>query len=189
MTAKEELEAFFRWQVVRGESEISWGNGTILLRIRAYLTQELPPLPSITSVRGLVVLGDSVLVMRNRDDAHILPGGRRQAGESLEETLRREIREEAGIEVRDPKPLGFLHYHHLGPEPQGYDNPYPDFLQAVYLVDACGEIPQVRLSDPDGYETEARFCPIPEARAASAAATQHVFLDAAVNAIPRTSQV
>jgi 8-oxo-dGTP pyrophosphatase MutT (NUDIX family) len=72
------------------------------LRVAGYLSRELPPLPYVTSVRAVVSRGDLVLVMRNRDGVHVLPGGQREPGETLVQTLEREVLEEAGwtIDVR-----------------------------------------------------------------------------------------
>ena len=72
-----------------------------------------------TGPRGLVFHGDAVLIWREADGIHLLPGGRRENGETLEATLRRELLEETGWQVCRASMLGFMHYHHLGPEPAG----------------------------------------------------------------------
>ena len=59
-----------------------------LLRVRYFLSDEQPPEQLVTSVRCLVFQNDSVLALRNRKGNHILPGGRREEGETFEQTLR-----------------------------------------------------------------------------------------------------
>lgn len=54
---------------------------------------------------GVVWRGDRILIARRRDDQMLgglweFPGGKREPGETLEETARREIREETGLLVR-----------------------------------------------------------------------------------------
>lgn len=49
------------------------------------------------SAKAIVRDGRSVLLLRNPRDEWALPGGWPEAGESLEETVTREVREECGI--------------------------------------------------------------------------------------------
>ncbi len=69
-----------------------WEKGEIRLRLVSYLSDALPSLDLITSANALVLRDDTALVSRNRDDTHIWPGGRREAGETLLQTLSRGLR-------------------------------------------------------------------------------------------------
>lgn len=72
-------------------------------------TQHSPSLPDtpVQVAAGLIVRAGRYLIARRRRDAHLgglweFPGGKREAGESLEDCLRRELREELGIEITEP---------------------------------------------------------------------------------------
>jgi len=101
----------------------------------------------VTSVRAILFRGADVLVQRHQDATHILPGGRREADEGLEETLRRELLEETCWTIRSAQLLGCKHFHHLSPKPTGYRYPYPDFMQAVYTAEADQRVAGAAVSD------------------------------------------
>jgi 8-oxo-dGTP diphosphatase len=59
---------------------------------------------------AIIVRGDRYLITRRKTGTHLagfweFPGGKREAGESLADCLRREVREELGIEVTEPVPF------------------------------------------------------------------------------------
>jgi 8-oxo-dGTP diphosphatase len=175
-----ELATFLARHEHLTEEEVVWGGGSIRLQIRCYLGIAIPPLKYVTSVRSIVFKRDCVLVLRNLDDTHIYPGGRREANESLDETLRREVLEETGWEIGEVTPLGFIHFHHLAPMPPYYPYPHPDFMQVVYIADALRFVPGAR--SEDDYEVEAGFRPVSEVAAMSLSPGQHLFLKAALQA-------
>lgn len=154
------------------------------LHIAGYLDDELPPLEYVTSVRSVVLCGDENLVMRNLDETHVLPGGRRERGEAIEETLRREVLEESGWTLKGIAPLGFAHLRHLGGRPPGYDKyPHPDFLWLVFAAEADEFAPGMK--DPDGYEVESKLLPFEDAFALDLSPVNRMYLEAAVSRRPR----
>lgn len=142
------------------EAEDAWADGDMPLRLRYFRSDEQPPEEYITSVRCLLFQDDSILVVSNREGRHILPGGRREAGETFEQTLRREVAEETGWSIESISRLGFIHLQHLEPKPPGYRFPHPHFFQVVYTARASEYVPN--LVCDDDYEEAAVFVPIGE---------------------------
>lgn len=153
----DEVRSFLTGKTPFREMETRWAEGTLPLRVRYYRSNELPPDKHVTSVRCLILKGESVLVLRNREGHHILPGGRREAGEGLEQTLHREVAEETGWTIRAISRLGFIHLEHLGPIPTGYRFPHPHFFQIVYTARASEYMPDSK--GDDDYEESAAFVP------------------------------
>jgi 8-oxo-dGTP pyrophosphatase MutT (NUDIX family) len=103
----------------------------------------------VTSVRCLVVATGGLVRCSNRDGSHLWPGGRREPGESLEQTAIREVLEETGWRL-DPhtlQALGWLHFEYLTERPPGWRFPHPDFVQLIYTARALH-----RETAPDGHD-------------------------------------
>ncbi len=64
--------------------------------------------------------GRYLIARRHRDDSHPgcweFPGGKRERGESLLACLRRELREELGVTIKDVRPFHTLRYRYVDGE-------------------------------------------------------------------------
>lgn len=147
---EDDLASFLSRHTPLAQEMTVWGVSP--LRVVSYLlapADKPPPQALVTSVRAIVLRGDTVLTLRNRDTTHIVPGGQREGGEMAEATLRREVLEETGWTLDAPALLGFMHFRHLGPKPSGHPYLYPDFVQIVFLAEAAVYLPDALL--PDDY--------------------------------------
>ncbi len=68
-------------------------------------------------VAGVMCRDGRYLVAKRKNDVHLggfweFPGGKLEAGESLEACLRRELREELGIEIAAPELLHITRHHY-----------------------------------------------------------------------------
>lgn len=175
-----DLQSFLRRHEVAAEAWPVWGHGRIRLRQHTYLSQEMPPDELITSVRAVLFRGHEVMVIQDHtDDPYIVPGGRREAGESVLETLHREVLEETGWRLKQTAVLGFVHYRHLTPEPEGHPYPYPDFIQVIYTAVAGTFHPEA--IEPDEYVTSSRFQPIADVMDLALKPGQQALLTAAID--------
>lgn len=68
-----------------------------------------PPLPRIkNSAKALIIEDGAILLQRCQiagQTVHLLPGGTQEHGEALGDTVRREVLEETGMQVRVEKLL------------------------------------------------------------------------------------
>ena len=172
-----DLDALLAGRTPLHADEVRWGD--IRLAFSLYLTPERPPADLVTSVRSVVFGRGKVVVV---DDilggSHVMPGGRIEPGETILQTLAREELEECGWTVHDPRPLALAHFLHLGPKPDGYRYPYPDFLHLVFLGQA-GEYRRGAVKRAGEVETGSRLTSIPRAMAAITP-DQRVLLKAAL---------
>lgn len=157
----------------------AWDWTTIQLQADLYLTQRFPAQKYITSVRSIVFKDDQVLVAYNDHEQHILPGGRRERGETYVETLQRECLEETRWEIEVIQPIAITHCQHLTPKPLKYTYPYPDFCQLIYVARATTHHPD-RVID-DEYVTGAEFRPIVDMQKLDLTASQYILLEAALD--------
>lgn len=73
------------------------------LRVTTVLTDTEPPADAVTAAHCFAFDGDRVVLALHVDRDWTIPGGHVEVGESPLEAMRREAREEAGIEVDSPR--------------------------------------------------------------------------------------
>ena len=172
----DDLAAFIAPLTAFKEEPHVWSVGRF--HLACYLTDTAPPSRHVASARAVVTDGDRVLVVEESTSRHILPGGRLEPDETVEDALRREVLEETGWSLARFRQIGVLHFRHIDPMPAGYAYPYPDLLHVVYAATPGEHHPELR--EVGGYELGAEFVPLVEARRLDLDAGQHVFLDAAL---------
>lgn len=150
-------------------------------QVNTYLHSTPPPDEFITSVRAVVFCGDAVLVVQDPDGRHILPGGRREAGESYAETAIREVLEETGWHVTIGPELGFKHFYRLTPKPPQMNAPDPAFAQLVYVAQAVTYQPEAK--EQNGYELGAEFVSLAQIAYLPITESERLFLQAALTAV------
>lgn len=177
--AQPDIGTFLLDQMPDAEESAMWGDGRLSLRIASYLSDRRPASDDVTSVRCVLLHKDDVLVVHSTDGTcHILPGGRCESNESVEETLHREVLEETGWMIKEMAFIGFMHFHHLSPKPEGYSYPYPDFFQLVYVAQADTHQPHHRV--PGDWERHSGFQPYNELEALALSPSNQLFLRAAL---------
>lgn len=135
-----------------------------LLRVFRGLARHRPaPLPVVEVAAALVVRNGRYLITRRQGRQHLagyweFPGGKRRPGESLEECLRRELREELAIEVE------------VGEEVQAVPYPYPDRLVRLHFFGCRLASPRIAPQEGQAYRwvrpEELAALPFPPADAA-----------------------
>ena len=161
MESSSPLEAFRESHIPIDHKVVTWKSGKLEFEVDTYVTLDIPPLDLVTSVR-CIVLGDCdtvLLVTDTTGERHILPGGRREPGETLETTLVRELIEETGFHITPTGYIGALVFTHRLARPSNYKYPYPTFIQSVLVGSAASKISDVI---EDEWVTGSRFAPISE---------------------------
>ncbi len=109
------------------------------------------------SVYGIIKHDENVLLIKNRHgNKYFLPGGGVEIGEKIEQTLKREVKEETGIEID----MGnFLHFQ----EDFFYYNPLDEAFHALLFFYRCTPITFDLIPDDEVDDLEAsqpRWIPV-----------------------------
>lgn len=87
-----------------------------------------------------------------------LPGGHREAGETIQEAIYREVKEETSIEITQIKPIGYINMKISGEKPTGYPYPYPIRSGQVFAARTAQILPFAPIADA----LDRKFIAIPE---------------------------
>lgn len=173
-----DLQTFFTRHAPQYPEQVNWG--TMTLEISNYITPKIPPEIYISSVRCILFRDDKVMVIQNHNgEYHVVPGGRCEPDETLEETGRREVLEETGWHCGKVAVIGTRRFHHLTPKPAGYRYPYPDFLQLIYMSEAT--LFDVESKQFDRYVAKAAFYPITAVSSLPLSDGERLFFDTALS--------
>ncbi len=173
------LAAFLRGRTPAATERVVWPRSAGEFDFSAYLTPDPPPLELVVSSRAILVRGSQVLAFDSpTGTTHVIPGGRREPGESLEDTLTREIREEIGCEIAPgPRPLGFIQLHDRLAPRDGSPYPYPDSLWVVYAATA---LPGGTSPIGDEWVRDPRFVDVGTLSGLNVSPVELVFVEAAM---------
>jgi 8-oxo-dGTP diphosphatase len=122
-------------------SEEYWPWGRLHVQFR--LTETIPE-AQVASVSLVAFEGDRVVLAQVDGRSWELPGGTREPGESVEQTARRELMEEAGAELHHFQPFGGWFCRSEDSEPYREHLPHPEFWRVVAWAETR------RVADPTG---------------------------------------
>ncbi|MEZ4620575.1 MAG: NUDIX domain-containing protein [Caldilineaceae bacterium] len=101
--------------------------------ISLILDDTLPARYLITSALALAFHEGNFLMTKLHQRGWDIPGGHIEPGERPEETMRREVMEEAAVELGNVRLFGYQRIRLLGEVPVDYRYPHPDSYQVFYV--------------------------------------------------------
>lgn len=111
--------------------EVIWPWGPT--RARFVLLDDAPSNQLIANVNLVPRASDRWIMLRLQDGSWEMPGGTLEPGESFLDTIRRELREEAGAQLVSFQVLGAWHCFFLAEEPYRPHLPFPEYYRLVGL--------------------------------------------------------
>ena len=83
----------------------------------------------------------SLLMISEKKDIWEIPGGGRDAGETIETTAKREVLEEAQVILSCIKPFAYQKLSVFGDKPEKYRRPYPESFEVFVTAKAENTLP------------------------------------------------
>jgi 8-oxo-dGTP pyrophosphatase MutT (NUDIX family) len=109
--------------------------------ISLILDDTLPPRHLITSALALAFHEGNFLMTNLHQRGWDIPGGHIEPGETPEQTMRREVMEEAAVELENVRLLGYQRIRLLGEVPEDYRYPQPESFQVLYTATVANVLP------------------------------------------------
>ncbi|QIS24301.1 NUDIX domain-containing protein [Nocardia terpenica] len=124
---------------------------------------EPPPDELVTNVHVICFVGDEIVLCRDDREVWIVPGGTREAGESIADCVVRELREEAGASLAGPLRTIGAHYA-VSDRPAPY-KPWQPHPRKAWLWCTADVVLDSAPTNPDDAEhiLEVRTFPLTEA--------------------------
>lgn len=149
--------------------------------ISLILDDVLPPRELITSALALAFHEGNFLMTNLHQRGWDIPGGHIEPGEAPEQTMRREVMEEAAVELGPVRLLGYQRIRLLGDVPEGYRYPQPDSFQVLYI----GTVAKILPFSPTAEASARIFFPLVEALQQRWVQDNQLMFDAAYQMIVR----
>ncbi|GIP30529.1 hypothetical protein J23TS9_56590 [Paenibacillus sp. J23TS9] len=101
-------------------------------QISTVISDVMPDRHLITCSFVLAFLNDEIILTDLHARGWDIPGGHIEREESAEEAVIRELYEETGAKILDPKLLGFVEIEMFGEKPENYKYPFPKNYMAFF---------------------------------------------------------
>ncbi len=126
------------------QKDISWLPPDTI--VETYLCEEAPPVELCPTAYAFVFKDGALLQTDLREGERPkrtldIPGGHLDEGETIEDSLIREVFEETGVRVKNPKLVAYKEITTYSPKPEGWKYPYPVGYMPFYICEIAEETP------------------------------------------------